>query len=77
MNRNTLLITIAAIVVVGIAAGLLASGALNSGSLSGSLEPTPTSINLSLSGCSPVESRGVRQLHRLGVSRRLRRSARR
>ncbi len=46
MQRKTLLIAIAAIAVVGIAVGLLASGAGQSSSLSGRIAPIPTSLTL-------------------------------
>jgi hypothetical protein len=46
MNRNTLLIAIAAIAVVGIAVGLLVSGAGQNGQLSGTLAPKPTTLTL-------------------------------
>jgi len=59
MSRNTLLIAIAAIVVVGIAVGVLISGVGQNGKLSGSIGPTPTSINLSVSGCSPPDYAGL------------------
>lgn len=51
MNRNQLLIAIAAVVVVGIAVGLLLSGAGQPGPLSGALGQAPTSINLSVTDC--------------------------
>ena len=51
MKRNHTLIAIAAIVVAGIAVGLLLSGAGQTGSLSGALEPVPTSLNLSIRDC--------------------------
>ena len=41
MNRNTLLIAIAAVVVVGIAVGLLLTGAGQTGSLLGASGPSP------------------------------------
>ncbi|MEN6343420.1 MAG: hypothetical protein ABFC89_12790 [Methanospirillum sp.] len=46
MNRNTLLIAIAAIAVVGIAVGLLLAGAGQNGQLSGTLAPKPTTLTL-------------------------------
>ncbi|HOT94533.1 MAG TPA: hypothetical protein PK089_05025 [Methanoregulaceae archaeon] len=46
MKRNTLLIAIAAITVVGIAAGLLLSGAGPSGALQGMIAPIPTTLTL-------------------------------
>jgi hypothetical protein len=46
MKRTTLLIAIAAIAVVGIAVGLLLSGAGQTGSLQGRLEPLPTTLTL-------------------------------
>ena len=46
MKRTTLLIAIAAIAVVGIALGLLLSGAGQTGSLQGRLEPVPTTLTL-------------------------------
>lgn len=56
MNRTTLLVAIAAIAVVGIALGLFLAG--QNGQLTGALGSIPTSINLSVSGCSPPDSRG-------------------
>ncbi|MEN6517929.1 MAG: hypothetical protein ABFC38_07015 [Methanospirillum sp.] len=52
MNRNTLLIAIAAIVMVGIAIGVMLSGAGQTGSLSGSIGATPTTFTLNVSTCS-------------------------
>jgi len=49
MNRNTLLIAIAAIAVVGIAVGLFIAGAGQNGQLSGTLAPKPTTLTL---GCT-------------------------
>ena len=46
MKRTTLLIAIAAIAAVGIAVGLLLSGAGPAGSLQGRLEPIPTTLTL-------------------------------
>jgi hypothetical protein len=46
MNRNTLLIAIAAIAVVGIAVGLFLSGALTAGPLSGTIGAIPTTLTL-------------------------------
>jgi hypothetical protein len=46
MKRNNLLIAIAAIVVVGIAVGLLLAGAGQNGQLSGTLAPRPTTLTL-------------------------------
>jgi hypothetical protein len=46
MKRNTLLIAIAAIAVVGIAVGLFLSGAGQNGQLSGTLAPKPTTLTL-------------------------------
>lgn len=51
MNRKHLLIAIAAIVVAGIAVGLLLSGAGRTGSLSGTLGLESTSVNLSIRDC--------------------------
>ena len=51
MNRNLLLVPIAAVAVVGIAAGiLLGNGQV--GPLSGALGPTPTTLTLNASTCS-------------------------
>ena len=58
MNRNTLLIAIAAVVVVGIAVGLLLTGAGQTGSLQGASGPVPTSLDLIVSNCSPPDARG-------------------
>jgi len=58
MNRNTLLIAIAAVVVVGIAVGLLLVGAGQTGSLQGASVPIPTSLDLIVSNCSPPDARG-------------------
>jgi hypothetical protein len=49
MNRN-LLIAIAAVAVVGIAAGILLAG--QTGQLSGAIGPTPTTLTLNASTCS-------------------------
>ena len=46
MKRTTLLIAIAAIAAVGIAVGIVASGAGPGGSLQGRLEPVPTTLTL-------------------------------
>ena len=47
MNRNLLLIAIAAIAVVGIAVGLFLSGAGQTGPLPGMIAPIPTTLTLS------------------------------
>ena len=52
MNRNLLLIAIAAVAVVGIAAGILLVGNGQSGLLSGAIGPTPTTLTLNASTCS-------------------------
>jgi hypothetical protein len=56
MNRTTLIVAIAALAVVGIAAGLLLAG--QAGPLAGRLAQEPTSINLSISDCSAPDARG-------------------
>ena len=47
MRRNTLLIAIAAVAVVGIAVGLFLSGAGQTGPLTGRIAPIPTTLTLS------------------------------
>ena len=58
MNRNLLLIAIAAVAVVGIAAGILLVGNGQSGPLSGALGPTPTTLTLTVSTCSVPDPSG-------------------
>lgn len=58
MNRNLLLIAIAAVAVVGIAAGILLAGNGQSGPLSGALGPTATTLTLNVSTCSVPDARG-------------------
>jgi len=52
MNRNTLILAIAATAVVGIAIGLGLAGAGQTGSLAGSIGGTPTTLTLNVSTCS-------------------------
>jgi len=60
MNRNTLIIAIAAIAVVGIAIGLGLAGSGQTGSLAGSIGGTPTTLTLNVSTCSaPTPERDV------------------
>ncbi len=60
MNRNLLLIAIAAVAVVGIAAGVLLAGNGSQSPLSGAIGPTPTTLTLNVSTCSvPVPSGDV------------------
>ncbi|HIH03053.1 MAG TPA: hypothetical protein HA263_04090 [Methanoregulaceae archaeon] len=56
MNRNTLLIAIAAIVVVGIAGGLVLAGAGQNGQLSGTLVRQNTQVTC---GATIVEEAGI------------------
>ncbi len=59
MNRNLLLIAIAAVAVVGIAAGILLAGNGQShGPLSGALGPTPTTLTLNVSTCGVPDPSG-------------------
>lgn len=56
MKRNTLLIAIAAIAVIGIAGGLLLAAGLQNGPLSGTLGPTTTKLTLWV---TTIEERGT------------------
>ena len=59
MNRNLLLIAIAAVVLVGIAAGILLVGnGQSSGALSGAIGPTSTTMTLNVSTCSVPDPSG-------------------
>lgn len=58
MNRNLLLIAVAAIAVVGVAVGILLLGSGPSqGSLSGAIGPIPTTLTLNISACTEPDGR--------------------
>ena len=73
MKRNTLLFAIAAVAVVGIAAGILLAGNGQSGPLSGAIGPTATTLTLNVSTCSVPDARGNVELHPLRRAPRRRR----
>lgn len=58
MNRNLLLIAIAAVAAVGIAAGVLLLGNGPTGPLAGALSPAPTTLTLTASTCSAPDGAG-------------------
>jgi hypothetical protein len=69
MNRNLLLIAIAAVAVVGIAAGVLLLGNGQTGPLSGALGPITTNLTLTVSDCADADASGNRGFAIFGVLR--------
>ena len=60
MNRNILLTAIAAVVVVGVAAGILfAGGGQPQGQLSGALGPASTTLTLTATDCSDADAGNI------------------